>query len=296
MSIPESQLETWSHQGAITTSRNTYASIKGTLEAWNTSYANSSFEVFLQGSYSNDTNIYADSDVDIVIILTSIFRADTTQLPLDQILNYGRHFSTAIYQLADFKDAVVSQLRNVYGYLNVHVGNKAVKIDPTVNRLGADVVVSHEYRYYRYFYGETLQSYDQGIIFTTSWGANIINYPKLHSQNCTDKHQNTGRIFKPMVRIFKNMRNRLIDDGVIAEDLAPSYFIEGLLYNVPDDKFDGEFGDTFCNCVNWLRNVDRSGFLCANRMHLLFGNTAVQWDNIKCTQFLNGLADLWNGW
>jgi len=296
MAIPESQLETWSHQGAIATSRNTYASIKGALEAWNTTYADKDFEIFLQGSYGNDTNIYADSDVDIVIMLKSVFRSDRSLLSPDQFLLQNQAYPAATYQLSEFKNGVVSQLRNVYGYWNVYEGSKAVKIDATTGRLGADVIVCNEYRYYRYYYGETLQSYDQGIIFSRLGIGDIINYPKLHSQNCTNKHQNTRRLFKPMVRIFKNMRNRLIDDRIIADDVAPSYFIEGLLYNVPDDRFTGSPGDVFCNCVNWLRAVDRSNFICANRMQTLFGNSSVQRDTVKCTVFLEAVADLWNGW
>src|SRR5690606_967984 len=69
MPIPESQLETWSHQGSITQSSSTYNTIKSVLEDSATPYAGRNFKVFLQGSYGNDTNIYAESDVDIVIRL-----------------------------------------------------------------------------------------------------------------------------------------------------------------------------------------------------------------------------------
>jgi hypothetical protein len=31
----------------------------------------------------------------------------------------------------------------------------------------------------------------------------------------------------------------LIDDGLIEKGSVPSYFIEGLLYNVPDEQFEG---------------------------------------------------------
>jgi hypothetical protein len=98
-----------------------------------------------------------------------------------------------------------------------------------------------------------------------------------------------------MVRILKNMRSRLIVDGVIARDVAPSYFIEGLLYNVPDGQFSNDFGETFCNCINWLLKADRSRFVCPNRKHWLFGNSSVQWDDGKCARFLNALVGLWNG-
>ncbi|MHC1550167.1 hypothetical protein ACYJL1_16845 (plasmid) [Phyllobacterium sp. K27] len=36
-------------------------------------------------------------------------------------------------------------------------------------------------------------------------------------------------ISKPAVRIFKNIRNRIIDDGRLREGIAPSYFLEGML-------------------------------------------------------------------
>ena len=73
MTIPESQLETWSHQGSVTQSSATYNTIKNVLKDADTPYAGKSYSVFLQGSYGNDTNIYAESDVDIVIKLNDCF-------------------------------------------------------------------------------------------------------------------------------------------------------------------------------------------------------------------------------
>jgi hypothetical protein len=92
VSIPEAQLETWSHQGSVTQSKNTYATIKGALEAADTKYAGQSFEVFLQGSYGNDTNIYAESNVDIVIRLDSTFHYDLYGLTPNERENFERGF------------------------------------------------------------------------------------------------------------------------------------------------------------------------------------------------------------
>ena len=80
MAIPESQLETWSHQGSISQSSTTYNSIKGVLEANTTPYAGKSYKAFLQGSYGNDTNIWAESDVDIVICLNDCWQRDIESL------------------------------------------------------------------------------------------------------------------------------------------------------------------------------------------------------------------------
>jgi len=84
MPIPESQLETWSHQGSVTQSSSTYNSVKDVLEASTTPYADKNFKVFLQGSYGNDTNIYAESDVDIIIKLDDCFFSDTDWLSEDE--------------------------------------------------------------------------------------------------------------------------------------------------------------------------------------------------------------------
>jgi hypothetical protein len=67
MPIPESQLETWSHQGSVTQSKDTYAPVRSALLDSKAVYKDKQFDVFLQGSYGNDTNIYAESDVDTVI-------------------------------------------------------------------------------------------------------------------------------------------------------------------------------------------------------------------------------------
>ena len=73
MAIPESQLETWSHQGAITTAKATADSIKNALNSYINRPDGVEFEIYLQGSYKNDTNIRGDSDVDVVAQLNSTF-------------------------------------------------------------------------------------------------------------------------------------------------------------------------------------------------------------------------------
>ena len=40
-------------------------------------------------------------------------------------------------------------------------------------------------------------------------------------------------------------------------------FLEGLLYNVPNDKFGTSYEDTFVNAYNWIINADSTEFVCA---------------------------------
>ena len=41
----------------------------------------------------------------------------------------------------------------------------------------------------------------------------------------TAKHQVTNKSLKPTVRIYKNMRNRMVEKGIIKSGAAPSYFM-----------------------------------------------------------------------
>src|SRR3977135_2260449 len=86
MPIPEAQLNTWSNPGAITTSSAAYASIRHALQKSTSPLANRSVEIYLQGSYANSTNIYADSDVDVVVLYANTFYKNMAALtPAQQI-------------------------------------------------------------------------------------------------------------------------------------------------------------------------------------------------------------------
>ncbi|HYK05169.1 MAG TPA: nucleotidyltransferase [Thermoanaerobaculia bacterium] len=296
MSIPETQLDTWAHQGSIVQSSSTYSTIKGALEAAQAPYATKSIEVFLQGSYGNDTNIYAESDVDIVIRLGDCFQHDLSELSDGEKSAFQAAHSNATYTHTDFKRDVVQTLKAKYGG-DAAPGTKAITIAASGSRRKADVIAAIKFRRYHKFNGLMDQRYDEGICFYTTTGQQIVNYPKQHSANMTAKHQSSSLWFKPMVRILKNLRGKLVDDGRIAGDVAPSYYLEGLLYNVPDDQFGGSYGDSFVNCVKWIQAADRSKFVCANEQYyLLYEGSPVTWRTAQCDQFLAAAVALWNGW
>jgi hypothetical protein len=297
MAVPESQLDTWAHQGAVAQSRDTYATIRRALESAKAAYSGQSYDIFLQGSYGNDTNIYAESDVDVVIRLDSCFYHNAADLAADQSAAFhAAHPGAASYNLTDFKRDVVARLRDEYKAAAA-VGTKAVNIQASNNRRSADVIVAAEYRRYYRFNGRADQSHVTGLCFCASDGTKIINYPKQHSDNLTAKHQATNSWFKPTVRILKNLRGKLVDEGMIASDTAPSYYLEGLLYNVPNDRFGRSYADTIADSINWILNADRSKFINANEQYyLLRENSPVTWRDAKCTEFLNAACRLWNEW
>ena len=72
MAISEQQLSSWSSLGAQQGSAVTYKSIKLALERHNWPQG-MDHHVYLQGSYTNHTNIRGDSDVDVVVETQSVF-------------------------------------------------------------------------------------------------------------------------------------------------------------------------------------------------------------------------------
>jgi hypothetical protein len=276
MAIPESQLETWSHQGSIQQSSSTYQIVRNALMDEESGYSDKSFEVFLQGSYGNDTNIYSESDVEVVICLDSILRQDIAALNDQSKQIFNNQYPNATYTYYQFKESVLQHLRNRFGADAVSVGSKAVKIKPAQGRRSADVVICYEYRRYKSFGLQNTNDYVPGIIFPAA-SAEIINYPKRHSSNLTAQHQKTGGMLKPMVRILKNIRSRMLEENI-------------------DQYVSTSYGDTFVNGINWLLKTDRSKLVCANWQYYLLGNSNVQWTEYDFNTFLAAVCTLWDKW
>jgi hypothetical protein len=289
MGIPESQLETWSHQGAVTTAKATHESIRNALNSYE--WPNGvDFEVYLQGSYKNDTNTRGDMDVDLVVQLNSTFFYNNLSEEQKKYLG----LSLASYEWNDFRSDVLSALKGYYGSLVITEGNKSIKVKAGGGRLPADVVVCAQYRKYR-----SPNSYDyvEGVTFwTKNENRQIINYPKIHYDNGVSKHQKTNNQYKPTVRVFKNIRNYLEENYHISDSLAPSYLLECLLYNVPNDKFIGNYRDVFCNILNWLNKANLEAFVCQNEQLKLFGDTPEQWSIYDAERFIQKLIKLLNDW
>ncbi len=294
MTIAESQLETWSHQGSVAQSAATYQTLRGVLERSDAPYSQRSYSTFLQGSYGNDTNIYADSDVDVVIRLDSAYYSDLAGLAEADKAAYEADRSPAQYSWTTFRDEVIVQLRKAYGSA-VTPGKKAILVAGSGGRRDADVLPAVAFRRYFRYASASDQRFAEGICFWLPDGTQIINYPKQHSANCTAKHQQTASWFKPTVRIFKNMRNAMIAKGRLADGVAPSYFVEGMVYNVPDAQFGSSYGSTLVNALNWLNTCDRSALLCANEQYFLIHPTSpVTWRREQFEAFLTALISFWN--
>jgi hypothetical protein len=296
--IPSSKLDSWANQGAIATSSAAYASIRHALLKASSPLAGRGVEIFLQGSYANSTNIYGDSDVDVVVLYADTFFWDMTALgPAERQLHEAL-FPPADYRWSQLRDDVLHALRSHYGNSAVTQGKKAIKVATGSGRRPSDVVPTVQYRRYATFVNRGDLSAHWGVQFFDSSGNPIVNYPKYHIARGEEKNQSsrTQGQYKPTVRVFKNFRNYLVERYLLGEDIAPSYSLECALYNVPDHLFIGPYTNTVPAMLDYLLNTPYAGFLCQNGVVRLIGTGSTQWSEGNFATFVVAARQAWDDW
>jgi len=296
MAISEVQLETWSHQGSKVQSASTYQTIRGVLDDPRSPYYQWSYRIFLQGSYGNDTNIYADSDVDIAICLTSVYYGDISHLNDQEKSRYEANRSPGDIGFREFKAQVLAWLKEKFG-AGVKAGKKAIFIPGNGSRRDADVLVCVVNKTFTSFPASGEPAFLEGICFWTSNGEKVVNYPRQHLDNCTSLNGATSGRFKSSIRVLKNMRNAMIDNGNIKDGLAPSYFLEGMLSNVPTQHFVASRQQTFENYMHWLQSCPTRDLTCANDIHyLLRDGHSVCWNADDFNAFRAAAMRFYSQW
>ncbi len=87
----------------------------------------------------------------------------------------------------------------------------------------------------------------------------------------------------------------MVDDGYLKAGVAPSYYLEGLLYNVPNENFGGSYCHPFVNALNWiLHDAKKEDLICANEQYyLLQDNSPVCWSPANAERFLAATVNYW---
>lgn len=202
-----------------------------------------SFDVYAKGSYPAFTNVVRDSDVDIAAELTTFFGnrfvRDAEGLTIEDV---GVTPYTGDATLAAFKDDVEQALITAFGAGAVDRGKKAIHIRESSRKLKADVVPCSTNKTWVSRY-----SAHTGITLLNDSNPTelILNYPKQHFAEGTEKNDATSRRYKRVVRILKRLENEMVDRGVI--DVVPSFLIESAVYNVPNNHFSAN---------NWCDRVE----------------------------------------
>ena len=276
MAIPESTLSQWSHHQSGMASKQAHVSIRDALSAYNWP-AGVAYDVFLQGSYKNDTNLRKDSDVDLVIRLTSGIGPRVAALSGKELQENASH-QAAHERWQSFRRHALKAMRASYGD-SVAAGRKTLKLTKGKIPASADLVV-------------TLR-YEDGLAFylpdERRW---VVSYPQRHHRRGIEKENATGKRYKRTIRMFKAARNRLVTEEMIDDKTAPSYFVECLLYNVPNRLFTQRLTKTYADIVDWLRSAKIRDFECQAGTVQLFGERKEQWSTGKARALIEALAKL----
>lgn len=198
-------------------------------------------DVFGQGSYANDTNVKLESDVDINVCSTAYFYTEYNAKGIsDETFGYvsGNH------NYDDFKSKVRKALVAEFGKDNVKDKNKCFTVVENSNRVKADVVPTYQLRRYD---NANKNKEIIGVRYYAKDGKKVTNYPKQHVENGKWKNARTQKRYKRLVRIFKKVRYKMIDDGVQVSSHITSFLLESLVWNVPDSVFN--------NNDNWTKRV-----------------------------------------
>ena len=232
-------------------------------------------EIFAQGSYSNNTNVKQNSDVDICIRYMDSYFCDFPNGKNKS--DFG--FVDSKYTFSNFKDDVERALINKFGTAGVTKGNKAFDVHSNTYRVDADVVACFEHRRYN----GNGQNYLSGTEFRSEDGTEIINWPKQHYENGVRKNTDTNRRYKKVVRILRRLNVDMQDDGIEVSHKIPSFLIECLIWNTPNNII------TNTNYVDTIKNT----------LVFLYQNTTEfekcsEWREVSELKYLFRSSQPWN--
>ncbi len=232
MNVTEEQLSRWAKAPSETEETKCQNAVNQITEAIRARFG-SDVSIFLQGSYKNRTNVRLDSDVDIVVRHDGFYFPEVGSLSEADKTRYWSGFKTSDYTFSNFKDDIQNVLNGKFGAASVERKNKCVKVKGNTQRVDADVVPCFVHRRFR----SVTEIEAEGIELRTDGGDRIYSFPEQHYDNGVTKNNNTGKMYKPIVRILKNVRNELIDNNTIRLEAMPSFFLECLVWNVSDPLF-----------------------------------------------------------
>lgn len=249
---------------------------------------NHEFTILLQGSYGNGTGVRQESDVDVSIISESVWHGEYNHFKQSDYGFVGSNFS-----ILDFKTNLANFINLNYPN-TIKIGNKCIDFEGNgSSRKNVDLVPCLRYRDYTNDIQRDPDNYVGGIYINCNDGNYIINYPEQTRTNSTRKNNDTNYFYKKVVRILKNIKDDMKDNGIMSANAVSSFALESIIYNVPNSIIDGYYNSMYerINAViTYLYNCKNSikFFKEPNEILYIFDNPNNVYEGI--CDFIN---DLW---
>lgn len=289
MRYSESTLVTWTKPASDTEEtkiENTISMIKNAINE-SEEMAGLDIEIFVQGSYANNTNVKTNSDVDVCVMLKSTFYAEYPQGKTRE--DYG--FTAGTITFDEYKGKVQRAVVKKFGSSCVTVGNKSLKIRSNTYHVNADVVVALMLKNYKALNSVTPNKYIEGTRFYSSQGKEVTNYPQRHISNGKSKNIATNHNYKYLVRIFKRIRNMMVTDQIINGDVISSFLVECLVWNVPnsiiteDTSWTERVKESITYLYNSIKNSQHKEWCEVSEMLYLF--VGRKWSDLEAKDFMH---------
>ena len=255
-------------------------------------------DIYMHGSYASKTNIYFPSSLEIVVELkqTEEFHPELVK-PGDYHL-YNNYFVNKLpleFTPQSFRDLFFTKFCEIVG-AKASESHKTISFE-SIGKVKHSVEITPCFSFI--FEGEGGEKYKGILLYDQSMGSHIVSFPKRHAENGKIKDIATKGNFKRTVRLFKSLNAIYAREFDVSQPgSATGYFIECLLYNVPNKLFldnkGGEFSDIFLKVMNYLIHCDLDEFTCQNQVWQLFGTAKEFWNIKRAGDFLGAIWHLYN--
>lgn len=199
---------------------------------------NVKYRVYVKGSYANTTNVRLDFDVDIAVECTEFCYHEVSDKAMGkkEAIDAKFHPYGKDYGLTPFKADIEAALVDYYGRNAISRGYLAIRVRENKTTLPADVVPCCGFDLVTDIDSRGNLSSIRGTRLRPDKGPDITNWPLQQLENGIMKNKLTNHRYKYMVRALKRLENQLVTEGKLTKTL-PSFLLECLVYNVPDDQF-----------------------------------------------------------
>ena len=224
------------------------------------------YQVFLQGSYRNNTGVAELNDVDIVALSKTV-HSTVGRGPAQYPISWDEIFSR-VERRFDGHPRFAGLLER---------GDKCIKVDTSLSLDVVPAIYRHD------------PDYDPIEVYSFREACRRDNYPRDHRANGVIKNdrQHTDGAFKPTVRLFKRWARDVLSDPAV----APSFYIECAVHHVPDSAFSTDLAVSFVGVgLYLLQDVTRSTVVnsVAGDKDILVES---EWHPDKFEQFQRELTD-----
>jgi len=251
-------------------------------------------DVYVHGSYANHTNIFFPSNLEVCVELKiPQFEYDVTgEYYVTHELEYGpQQFRTDLYNaLKEIIEKATSKPMVKEPQHTCELSGKTIVIPKHgVLKHAVEILPCISFTL-----GDDEGAEFKGVlVYDSEEKADIATFPKLHQKNGQLKDIQTEGNFKRFVRLFKTLKAisvRENEDDELLKHSCRGYFIECLLYNVPDSLFKGkDQNEIFLKIINYLAHANLDNFTCQNHVWQLFGDAGELWKERDARNFISSI-------